>query len=334
MQNFTKKTSVVSISLIISAAIFFGLGSGFLFRSNQFNKSNLVQAQIQEDLEENETTGSADATDSADATAEASLASPSAETIEKIKETKDEDITETSGEQKSRLVRYLEENPIEEPNFTNILQQAIRNAVSEGVPPSVIVLVLLFPLVSSFIAASRHIIGLRGFGIYIPAVLSVALVSTGLIEGIALFLAIIIVALPAKKILARFKLPYLPRTALLLWFVSLAILAVQLLAPVLNMIKLMTVNIFPIMILVLLAENFLDAQARTKPADAIALTIETLGLAFLSGLLLKWEALRRFALLQPELLIIASLAINLMVGKFVGLRVSEYFRFRSLMEEE
>lgn len=299
-------------------------------------QNNLVFAQKITSPQNTEATTATEleASASAEATAEASLASPSAETIEKIKEKKDEDITESTGEQKSKLVKYLEQNPIEEPGLTNILQQAIRNAVSEGVPPNVIVLILLFPLVSSFIAASRHIIGLRGFGIYIPAVLSVALVSTGVIEGTIMFLAIIAVALPAKKILARFKLPYLPRTAILLWFVSLAILAVQLLAPFLGMVTLMTVNIFPIMILVLLAENFLDAQARTKPADAIALTIETLGLAFLSGLLLKWEALQKLALLQPELLILASLAINLMVGKFIGLRVSEYFRFRSLMEEE
>ena len=279
-------------------------------------------------------TNSATATDSAEATPEASLASPSAETVQKIQEKKDKDITETGGGQKSKLVRYLEENPLTKLNLTNLLQQAIRNAVKEGVPPNVIVLVLLFPLVSSFIATSRHIIGFRGFGIYIPAVLSVALVSTGIIEGIAMFLAIVLVAIPAKQILRKFKLPYLPRTAILLWFVSLAILGVLLIAPLVNMVTLMTVNIFPIMIFVLLAENFLDAQARTKPADAIALTLETLSLALLSGILLQWETLQKFALLQPELLIIFTVVVNLVVGKFVGLRFSEYFRFRSLMEEE
>ncbi len=275
-----------------------------------------------------------DATDEAEATTEGTLASPSAETVQKIQEKKDKDITETEGEQKSKLVRYLEENPLKKKNITNVLQQAIRNAVKEGVPPNVIVLVLLFPLVSSFIAASRHIIGLRGFGIYIPAVLSIALVSTGVFEGIAMFLAIVLVALPAKKILARFKLPYLPRTAILLWFVSLTILGILLIAPLVNMVTLMTVNIFSIMILVLLAENFLDAQGKTKPADAIALTLETLGLALLSGIILQWEDLQKFALLQPELLIIITFAINFIVGKFVGLRFAEYFRFRSLMEEE
>jgi len=116
--------------------------------------------------------------------------------------------------------------------------------------------------------------------------------------------------------------------------VSLAILGMLLLAPLINMVTLMTVNIFSIMILVLLAENFLDAQARTKPLNAIALTIETIGLALLSSFLLQWENLQKFALLQPELLIVFTFSINFIVGKFVGLRFAEYFRFRSLMEEE
>lgn len=297
----------------------------FMIQPSQAQTPPLLTEDLEVDL---------DATAEADATTEATLASPSAETVQKIQEKKDKDITESGGEQKSKLVRYLEENPLPTKNITNLLQQAIRNAVKEGVPPNVIVLVLLFPLVSSFIAASRHIVGLRGFGIYIPAVLSIALVSTGVFEGIAMFLAIVMVALPAKKILAKFKLPYLPRTAILLWFVSLAILGILLLAPLVNMVTLMTVNIFSIMILVLLAENFLDAQGKTKPADAIALTLETLGLALLSGIILQWESLQKFALLEPELLILLTLVINIVVGKFVGLRFAEYFRFRSLMEEE
>ena len=307
--------------LFLSLVIF--LVAGLVIVSpSQAQSPSLLTEEIETGLEPTE------------ATLEATLASPSAETVQKIQEKKDLDITETEGGQKSKLVKYLEENPLRSKNFLNLLQQAIRNAVKEGVPPNVIVLVLLFPLVSSFIAASRHIIGLRGFGIYIPAVLSIALVSTGVIEGIAMFLVIVFVALPAKKILTKFKLPYLPRTAILLWFVSLAILGILLLAPLLNMVSLMTVNIFSIMILVLLAENFLDAQSKTKPIDAIALTLETLSLALLSSFLLQWESLQKFALLQPELLITFTLAINFIVGKFVGLRFAEYFRFRSLMEEE
>ncbi|MDH5533091.1 MAG: hypothetical protein OEX81_01550 [Candidatus Pacebacteria bacterium] len=177
-------------------------------------------------------------------------------------------------------------------------------------------------------------IGLRGFGIYIPAVLAMALVSTGIVEGITIFGAIVGVALIAKRILKKTKLSYLPRTALLLWVISMGIFGVILLSPTFGLVSLMSINIFPILILVLLAENFLDAQAKSKESEAIALTIETLALAFVSSLILRSEVMQKFALTEPELLIITTVLINLVIGKFGGLRLKEWFRFRSLIEEE
>jgi len=276
-----------------------------------------------------------EATDSALlATASGSLATPSAEVQERLQERKDRDITETAGEQKGRLATFLDENPIEPLSWNNFIQHGIRYSVSEGVPANVIVLIILFPLVASLIGASRHIIGLRGFGMYIPAVLSVALVSTGIIEGLLIFTAIVITALATKNILKKAKIAYLPRTAMLIWTISMGLLGLFILVPFLNISSLVGVNIFPILILVLLAENFLDALLRTKPADAIALTAETLALAFLSSLILQLESLQRFALSEPELLVLAVAFFNILVGKFAGLRLAEFLRFRSIIEEE
>lgn len=274
------------------------------------------------------------ATTEATATDSSKLATPSAEIIEKIQEKKDQDITETGGKQKSILEAYLDENPPSPLNWNNFLQHAIRQAVSNGLPVNVLVLLLLFPLIASFIAASRHIIGLRGFGIYIPAVLSVALVSTGVIEGLLIFFVIAFLAIVAKKFLRIARLSYLPRTALMLWIVSIGIFVTLVLAPFVKLTTLLSVNIFPILILILLAENFLDAQAKTKQSEALALTIETIGLAVVSGFLLKWVPLQQFALSEPELLIFFSGFINILIGKFIGLRISERLRFRSLIEEE
>lgn len=274
------------------------------------------------------------ATQAAEATRGASLASPSAEVEQRIQEKQEKDITDTSGPQKTKLAVFLDENPPGPLSWNNFIQYAIRYAVSEGVPPTTLVLVLLFPLVASLIAASRHIIGLRGFGIYSPAVLSVALVSTGFFEGILIFLAIVITALGANKFLRKTKLSYLPRTALLMETIALGIFALLVIAPILNIVDLVSLNIFPILILVLLAENFLDAQGRTKQAEAIALTAETLGLAVVSSLILRWEPLQKLVLLEPELLIVSIAMVNVLIGKFVGLRISERFRFRALIEEE
>lgn len=273
------------------------------------------------------------ATQEGEASAAGSVASRSAQVDQEIRDKIDKDITEAKGEQTNKLVAYMDQHPPGPLSWNNFFQHAMRRAVNGGVQPNVLVLLLLFPLVVTMIAASRHIIGLRGFGVYIPAVLSIALASTGVVEGLTLFLAIAATAVLAKKLMRKLSLPYLPRTALMLWTVSLGIFGLMVLAPFINLITLMSVSIFPILILVLLAENFLDAQARTKQSEALMLTLETLGLAVIASFFLRWEPLQIFAISEPELLIVAVAFFNALIGKFVGLRLSERLRFRSIIEE-
>jgi len=272
--------------------------------------------------------------ESAKSTTSGETTSPSEIVNEKIQEKKDKDLTDTSGKQKSELALFLENNPPSELSWNNFLQHSIRKAVAGGVPANVIVLVLLFPVAATLIAASRHIVGLKGFGIYIPTVLSVAFVSTGILPGLIIFVAISLTTLLTNKIFKKTKLPYLPRTALMLWTISIGIFALLMLAPILNLTNLMSVNIFPVLILVLLSENFLDAQARSKESHAIGLTIETIVLAIISSWLLNWDLLQKLALREPELLLVVTALVSIAIGKFSGLRVSERLRFGAIIEEE
>jgi hypothetical protein len=316
----SKKSFLALVVFLVSFAASTFLPSAIFAQSNTLP---LLTAEIERNI------GIA----SRSATPSSTLASPSAAVIKQIKDIKDDDITEPDGKQIDKLVTYLDLHPPDDLNWNNFIQHAIRFAVSEGVPANVIVLVLLFPLTAALIGASRHIIGLRGFGIYIPAVLAVALVSTGVLEGLLIFAAIVTTALVTKHYLKKTNLAYLPRTALQIWTISIGLLTLLVIAPLFNLVTLMSVNIFPILILVLLTENFLDALQRTKPADAAALTAETLALAFISSLILQFESLQKFALVEPELLIVSVAFFNVLVGKFTGLRLTEFLRFRSIIEE-
>jgi len=220
-------------------------------------------------------------------------ASPSGETEEATeaalpikKVEKKPDITDPEPETLGKLEKILEENPLGPLNLSNFLQHGIRETVKKGIPANTIVLLLLFPLVAAIIAASRHIVGIRGFGIFLPAVLSVVFVATGIIEGLILFITIIFVATVARMFLRKMKLQYLPRVALILWFVSLGVLAVLFVAPALNLTTLITLSIFPILILILLAEDFFSIQIGMSTKQAIRMTFETLVIALICSFVL------------------------------------------------
>lgn len=271
------------------------------------------------------------ATESAVATASAT-ATPSAQLF--VPEVVDEkpDITEVKGPTVGKLGQHVLEQSSEPLGVTNFLQYAIRNAILAGIPASTLVLIVLFPLVAALIAGARHLIGLRGFGIFTPAVLSVAFVATGILTGIFLFLVILGMATLGKKILRKAKLQYLPRMALLMWFVCVGVLGVLLVAPLLSFESLLNISIFPILILILLAETFIEVQIGKSPREAKELTIETMILALISSLVLSLEAVQKFALIHPELLLLMVAAIDVAMGRYTGLRYTEYRKFKKLLK--
>jgi hypothetical protein len=268
------------------------------------------------------------ATEGASATESALVATPAASILEPK-----EDLTQPTVEIKGRLERYLDEQELGPVTLTNFLRHSIKAAVAQGVPPNTIVLVLLFPVIASVIAVARHLIGLRGFGIYIPAVLSVAFVATGVVSGIALFLVILSIGTYGMKLLRKLKMQYLPRMALLLWLVSLGVLATILAAPAIGISGLATLNIFPILILMLLSENFHEVQMGKSRREATELTIETLILALLSAMIISLDFVQRTALLHAEIMILTVALVDLAAGKYVGLRLTEYLKFRKLVEK-
>ena len=244
------------------------------------------------------------------------------------------DITQKTEEAIEPLEKLLEEQELGPMWPSNPVKYAIRSSVASGVPANTIVLLLLLPVVAAVIAAARHLIGLRGFGIFLPAALSVVFVAIGPVLGIALFVVIILMTILIRTVIkkAKIRLQYLPRMAMILLFVVVGVLLVLFAAPILKQPDLANVSIFPVLILVLLAEDFTRVQMGKSAEIAINLTTETLILALISYVFLTSEILRAFALLYPEILLFGVLVFDFLVGKYIGLRLIEYFRFRRLVE--
>lgn len=215
----------------------------------------------------------------------------------------------------------------------NPVKYAIRYAVGSGVPINTIVMLLLLPLIASVIATSRHLIGIRGFGIFLPAALAVTFVAIGPVVGIGLFLVIVAISTLVRLSLRalKSKLQYLPRMALILWFVTVSVLAVLFLAPLVPVFSISNVSIFPVLILALLAEDFTRVQLGKSIKVAASLTFETIVLALICYLFLTLSVVQSFVLLNPEIYLIFLFVFNILLGKYAGLRLLEIWRFRKIL---
>lgn len=213
------------------------------------------------------------------------------------------------------------------------LKHAIQSSVSAGVPENTITLLLLLPIVATVIAATRTIIGIRGFGIFLPAALSITFVAIGPVLGILLFVAIVIISTTVRMVTRKLKLKlqYLPRMALILWFVSFGILGILFSAPKLNYQPLLNVSIFPVLVLTLLVEDFTKIQLGKSLKTAFTLTTQTLILSLISYSFLTYVPFQKLVLQNPEIALVSTFVIDILLGKYLGLRVMEYIRFRKLI---
>lgn len=204
--------------------------------------------------------------------------------------------------------------------------------VNQGVPQETVILILMLPIVATIIAFGRQVIGLRGFGIYTPLIITFAFLATGLKYGLAIFIVILLVGTLMRFLVRYIRLLYLPRMAIVLTAVALAILAVFLEGAYSGRKGLISASIFAILIMITLVEKFVAVQIERGAREAIILTIETLFLSVVCYWVAASIWLRNLVFVYPLWIVFGAVIINILLGKWTGLRLSEYWRFREVIK--
>jgi hypothetical protein len=213
----------------------------------------------------------------------------------------------------------------------NNISPIISYFVSQGVPLDTVKLLLLFPLIATLIAFLRQVIGIKAFGIYTPAIITFAFLVTGIKYGLAIFASVIVVGMFSRYLLKRFRLLYLPRVAITLTIVTFAILLILVIGGSFQRTGLATVSIFPLLIMITLVEKFVTAQIEKGNKTAVVLAAETLVISLIGYFIVRWEFLAAIIISYPWLILL-TLPINILLGRWTGLRLSEYFRFREVFK--
>ena len=204
--------------------------------------------------------------------------------------------------------------------------------INQGVPQETLIFLLMLPIVATVIAFARQIIGIKGLGIYTPLIIAFAFLVTGLKYGLIFFITILLVGTLMRLFIRKFRLLYLPRMSIALTVVSLAILAIFYSGAYTQNTELITISIFVIIIMTILVEKFLATQIERGGKGAIFLTSETLILSIICYWIASWSWLQIFILNNPLSTIFFTIIINIFLGKWTGLRLTEYFRFREIIK--
>ena len=229
-----------------------------------------------------------------------------------------------------RILGSFSARAVTEITPLNFVSQGINFLVNQGVPISNITLVLMLPVIATILSFSRQVIGIKAFGIITPAMTTLSFLVMGLEYGLIVFSVILLAGTLTRIVLRRFHLLYLPRMALVLSTVSLAILVLFALGILVGNNAIVSFSIFPILILTLLAEEFIAVQFKSGAKNAFIITAWTILLAVACYFIVSWELIRTIIVSYPEVVLLA-IPINLLLGRWTGLRLTEYLRFRKLL---
>ena len=227
------------------------------------------------------------------------------------------------------LISFYSERGIKDLGVTNFMSYTINYLINRGVSTDNIILMLMLPIIATIVAFSRQFLGIKTFGIYTPTIITLSLIATGLKYGLTIFLVILISATLARFLLKRFRLLYLPRMAIVLSIVAFTILAMFVVGATTNRTGIIGLSILPILVLIILAEKFIAVQMEKGPRTAVILSLETILVSVACYYVASWDFLTTLILAYPESLLLTFL-INILMGKWVGLRISEYIRFREI----
>ncbi len=209
------------------------------------------------------------------------------------------------------------------------LLDAPKVAALTGLPLSKLMLLLMLPLAVLVVSIFKNIVGVKTFGIFLPALIALTLLETGFMAGVLLFTAMVMAVACVYRPLSYWGIQHNTKIALMLTIVVLsALIAVRLLAAT-DWVDAATPLFFPIVILTIVSERFAVKAEEENMKSALMLYGSTMMVTALVYLIISSESIQQFVLHHPESIITVA-GIKLLLGRWTGIRITEYYRFYNL----
>ncbi len=201
---------------------------------------------------------------------------------------------------------------------------------SAGIPFELLKVLLMIPLGTLVLVILRNVVGLQTFGTFLPILIAIAFRQTGLYWGLLAFMTLIILIFLVRQVIQPLGLLHIPQMAILLSFSVIFILALGAIGARSGFLNLASVSLFPIAIMAITTERFslmIEEEGIRRTAEITLMT--ALGIACCYWVM-NAMAFQILFMTFPELVLVV-LALNIWLGRWIGMRVMEFWRFRHLL---
>lgn len=218
----------------------------------------------------------------------------------------------------------------------DFLSMLVNYLLSRGVSAQAVILLLMLPIIATIFSFLKQVIGITTFGLYTPSIVALSFLALGWWVGLLSLLFILIMGYITRSAMKQWRLLYIPKVAIILTVVSITLLCLVAIGTASGLIFSRD-TIFILLIMSTLSENFLNLKTEEGWWSALIGVLETVFGSLLCVFIIQSQTLQSVVLAYPEL-IFGTIIINIFLGRWTGLRLLEYFRFREvfshLQEEE
>lgn len=223
------------------------------------------------------------------------------------------------------FIAELEDHPLHTHNLWTAFERI-------GISMDLIRIIIMLPLGAFLVVIFRNVIGMETFGTFLPALIAVASRESGLLWGILGFILIAVLVSLIHYPMEKRGLLHTPKMGILLSCVVVLMLALTVIGVRIELFALSHISLLPIAVLTITAERFAILQIEEglkRALKVMFMTIIVVGCCYFAMNSLAMEAI---FLAFPELLLVL-VVLNLWLGRWIGMRVTEFGRFRWILKQ-
>jgi hypothetical protein len=212
----------------------------------------------------------------------------------------------------------------------NLLSTLVNFMLAKGVPSQTVILLLVLPVIATILAFLKQVVGITTFGLYTPSIIALSFLALGWKLGVFFLLFIILTGYATRATMRRWRLLYIPKVAIILTVVSVTLLLLMGLGTYVD-IGFTRETVFILLIMSTLAESFLNMKTEQGLKSAVWGVGETVAASLLCVFIVQWGMFQSTILAYPELILL-TIIINAFLGRWTGLRLVEFIRFREVFK--
>ena len=192
---------------------------------------------------------------------------------------------------------------------------------------------LLIPLGALIVVFFRTVIGIPTFGTFTPILLALAFREIELWLGLLCLAVVIFLGWLLRKALDRLKILVIPRLAMVLTLVVILVLAAMVVGFHFGLQRVLYISLFPMVIMTWMIERFSVLEIEDGTPIAFQSVLGSAVVSVIAYYIFGLSTVRKYLYAFPELLLVI-MALLLLLGRYTGFRLTEFWRFYQLRKEQ